>query len=489
MKKTAFISIITAVIVLLVSCSTTARTPSYEERRQEFISAITTDRDLSEAEKIVDEKLKVMKSEADKQYTAIETYGIVNWNNGQSVHEGLLDFCRQLPKGGDLHVHDNTLVPITRYIEVLKKHGNVRICLEPGVNYGYLYPADYSPVPEGVVSLKEAMESGRFTERELVELLTASEEDGVAVGIWVSFENLFSMTLSLASDSELRTDLYEEGFRYACENNILLVESRVFFGTDDVDNLSLLECIRDAYYRVRKDYPDFRVRVIPVSGKNGFFPVEVGIESLRSAIRLSSIVKDEFDPEKTEDFIIGLDLVNEEDSSKSLQEYAPFLTSEEVAASGLKLYLHGGESLRMNNREVIDTYLIGAKRVGHGFNLYRYPELMERFAKEEIAVEVCPMSNYRLGYVADLRLHPALIYLRSGIPVVICSDDGAYLTQEPLVNDYYAAILCWNLSLADIKKITRNALIYSGLPQDQIDDLLAAWQKQWDSFIEEWSKD
>ena len=73
--------------------------------------------------------------------------------------------------------------------------------------------------------------------------------------------------------------------------------------------------------------------------------------------------------------------------------------------------------------------------------------------------------------------------------MVICSDDGAYLTQEPLVNDYYAAILCWNLSLADIKKITRNALIYSGLPQDQIDDLLAAWQKQWDSFIEEWSKD
>lgn len=489
MKKTALISIIvTAVLLLFISCSTTGNL-SYEEKRQEFIHEITTDVELSEAEKVVDDKLNTMKAEADKLYTVIEHYGIVDWNNADSVHKELLDFCRQLPKGGDLHLHDNTIVPATRYIEVLKRHDDVRICLEPGVNYGYLYPGNYENAPDGTVNLKEALESGQFSEKEFFDMLTVSDEDSAAVGIWVTFENLFSMTLPLAADQDLRTDLYEAGFRYACESGILLLETRAFFSTDDQDNLALVSAIREAYYNVRKDYPDFRVKVIASSGKNDFFTVDTAVDSLRSGIRLSSIIKEEFDPDKTEDFIIGLDLVNEEDSSKGLAEYAEFFSSEEVASSGLKLFLHGGESLRMDNQEVIDAYLLGAERVGHGFNLYRYPELMTRFAEDKIAIEVCPMSNYRLKYVADLRLHPAVIYLRAGIPVVLCSDDGIYLTQEPLVDDYYAAILCWNLSLSDVKKIARNSIIYSGLPQDQTDALLSAWQEQWDAFISDWSKE
>ena len=91
---------------------------------------------------------------------------------------------------------------------------------------------------------------------------------------------------------------------------------------------------------------------------------------------MSSSIRDEYDPEHPKDFIIGLDLVNEEDDSKPLSVYEDFFTSEEVKESGLKLFLHAGESLRPDNENVIDACLYGSSRVGHGFNLFRFPKLM-----------------------------------------------------------------------------------------------------------------
>ena len=89
-----------------------------------------------------------------------------------------------------------------------------------------------------------------------------------------------------------------------------------------------------------------------------------------------------------------------------------------------------------------------------------------------------------MGYVKDLRLHPALQYLINGIPIVLCSDDGLFIAKAPLVDDFYTAILCWDLSLADIKSICRNSITYSGLSQKEIDRLMNSWIKKWDSFVE-----
>ena len=187
------------------------------------------------------------------------------------------------------------------------------------------------------------------------------------------------------------------------------------------------------------------------------------------------------------DFIIGLDLVNKEDTCKPLSLYADFLCSEEVTKSGPDLFLHCGESLRQDNMSVIDAYLLNTARVGHGFNLYRFPELMQVYAKAGIAIEVCPISNQRLGYCPDLRLHPALLYLRIGLPVVICSDDGLFLAAEPLTDDFFYSILCWDLTLGDIKTICRNSILYSDLPEKDIDHLLKVWEADWNAFIAEYS--
>ena len=225
------------------------------------------------------------------------------------------------------------------------------------------------------------------------------------------------------------------------------------------------------------------MRLIGCSGKDSENSVESSCETLRSMIRVSRIVKDEFDPEDPQDFIIGLDLGNEEDNSRPLSLYAQFLMSEEVRNSSLKLYLHCGESLRRENDSVVDAYIMDSYRVGHAMNLYRFPDLMKEYAKRKTSIEVCLMSNYRLGYVRDLRMHPALQYMISGIPISLCSDDGLFMTRAPMVDDFYSAIVCWDLDLGDIKALCRNSIIYSGLSDKEISRLMDAWQRQWNSFV------
>ena len=69
------------------------------------------------------------------------------------------------------------------------------------------------------------------------------------------------------------------------------------------------------------------------------------------------------------------------------------------------------------------------------------------------------------------------------IPGCICSDDGLFMTEHPLVDDFYAVVMNWNLSLADLKVLCRNSILYSGQSMEEITQLLSAWETQWDEFI------
>ena len=479
MKKIIFLIV---ALVLLISCSVLK--PSSQDNLEKYDPIYPTTIVLSEKEKIVDDKLNKMKEEAVALYPENIPFGIIDWNEDTPIHEELRNFCIDLPKGGDLHVHDEKFVPVDRYIKLLKEYGKVYIVLEEGDTYGFMYIGD---VPDNAVSINEALEKGLLTEEELRENLVISDND-IPYGRWASFEKIFDKVMGVNTDSEFLRQVYEEGFRSCCENNVFLIEIRsILFGNEEEVGESI-KVIREAYYNVKKEYPDLTVKVIGNSGKNDFFDIEFATGILRSVINLSKTIKDESDPSHVEEFIIGLDLVNEEDVSKPLSEYEDFFKSDEVKNSGLKLYLHAGESLRTDNENVIDAYEFGSSRVGHGFNLYRFPKLMEEYKKEKIVLEVCPISNYRLGYVSDLRLHPAVIYLNEDIPMVISSDDGLFLSRISLTDDYYAAILSWNLDLAKIKELTRNAIVYSDVSKEEEKRLLEKWEKDWNSFIEKYSK-
>ena len=126
--------------------------------------------------------------------------------------------------------------------------------------------------------------------------------------------------------------------------------------------------------------------------------------------------------------------------------------------------------------------LLGAARIGHGLALIKHPRLMQIVKERGIAVEVCPISNQLLGYVSDLRNHPAVHYINAGLPVVLSTDDPAIFRQS-LSHEFYVAFMAWGLDLATLKQLAMNSLAYSAMRADEKQRALAAWDRRWAAFI------
>ena len=243
------------------------------------------------------------------------------------------------------------------------------------------------------------------------------------------------------------------------------------------------EAIRDAYHAVRSDYPTFVVSLVGSGLKNASFDPALTETLLDNAVYVHETVRDTYDPSDPHDFLTGIDLVNEEDKSRSLEEFAPMLLNIRKEHPDLHILLHAGESLYADSDNVIDAYLIGAERIGHGLNTYRYPDLLEDMIKDQVCLEVCPISNQTLRYVEDLRTHPATEYLKRGLPIALCSDDPAYQEHTTLADDFFAAIVCWDLGIPEIKQLCRNSIQYSSVDEALKKEMLFNWEKDWETFI------
>ena len=96
------------------------------------------------------------------------------------------------------------------------------------------------------------------------------------------------------------------------------------------------------------------------------------------------------------EFFIGFDLVGQEDLGRPLVEFAPQLLQARAASPDLKFFFHAGETDWHDSEadlNIIDAILLNATRIGHGYSITRHPEALKMIKKNDIAIEVCPISN------------------------------------------------------------------------------------------------
>lgn len=113
----------------------------------------------------------------------------------------------------------------------------------------------------------------------------------------------------------------------------------------------------------------------------------------------------------------------------------------------MEYYFHAGESLESTNTNLLDAVMLQTRRIGHGFDLFILPKLIPTIRKRNIAIESCPFSNQILGYIKDLRSHPARMFIRMDLPVTITSDDPALYGYNGFTLDFTAITIAWELSL------------------------------------------
>lgn len=135
--------------------------------------------------------------------------------------------------------------------------------------------------------------------------------------------------------------------------------------------------------------------------------------------------------------VVGLDLAGNEDISYPAE--LPGLFRKAKADFGLGITIHAGETGRSENiRAAVE--LFAADRIGHGTAAGSDPWLMEFLAKQDICVEVCPISNRLTGALPIESAHPLCDFYEHGVPFVICSDNPA-IHERGLIEDHKAALI------------------------------------------------
>jgi adenosine deaminase len=69
---------------------------------------------------------------------------------------------------------------------------------------------------------------------------------------------------------------------------------------------------------------------------------------------------------------------------------------------------------------------LGAERIDHGIRSLEDEDLVRHLAERRVPLTVCPLSNVKLGVVADMAAHPLRAMLEHGLVVTLNSDDPAY---------------------------------------------------------------
>ena len=458
---------------------------NYEEKRRELVEANQNPLGviLNEKERRLDALLEELKNELRESCGGAVPYDIPVLTDKKLIESRLYRFCSALPKGADLHVHDLAELPLGELFELLKEWKEFSINTDHE-HFDLIRVPEGEEVPEGYMRFYEAMETGVFPEEELIRNWTLPGADDHGMTVWDWFEELFEKHAVLSDYPAFAEAYYDRTFRYYIKNGIYHVEIHLLL-IDELDNCAeYIRTVREVYYRVKKDCPYFTAKIIGSGLKHDKDNLEATRKCFLNTLYARENIKDESDPAHPTDFVIGFDLINEEDTNLPLRTFAPMLLKVKKQYPDMQFYIHGGESLDARNDNLIDAYLLGVSRVGHGLNLYRYPDLLERYAKSEICLEVCVISNQTLGYTRDIRNHPAAEYLRRGVAVALCSDDPIYQEHETLTDDFFAAAIGWDLDLADLKQLGINSILYSGLEKTEKRRLMSAYREKWNEFVD-----
>ncbi|CAE6517359.1 unnamed protein product [Rhizoctonia solani] len=196
---------------------------------------------------------------------------------------------------------------------------------------------------------------------------------------------------------------------------------------------------------------------------------------------------------KYPELIAGFDMAGQEDPGHPLMFFAEalldFRSKAEKRGLDIPFMFHAGETLDDGGEvdsNLYDAYLLGAKRIGHGFSLGKHPLLMQKYRENGIAVEVCPISNELLRLTRSANTHILPILLNNGVPVALSSDDPAVFQNPGLSFDFYQAMVASNITnILSLGKLARQSVEYSSLNKTAKDVALGLWDARWTEFIDE----
>ncbi len=502
--------LLTLCVITLISCATQQATvpesalpvisdrASYDQRRAALVQQ---DRDqyfsagvgLSETEQELDRLLNQIQRRQLNQYQSDHFFPPARdfYQSKQHIENNeLYKLIKKMPKGGALHMHtlamgdadwiiDKALDLPEMYVYWEENEGEDNVI-------GQFQAFRESDVAPGYRSVQELLSTDLSARARLRSYLTFDEEmSRDSVDVWKEFEYVFQRITGILRYEPVFPAYLSHACQLLIEDNVQHTELRMPFRNylytlDDAPGTMPLsrfvQHLATALAEARQLDPHFTMKVLHQNLR------------FRSGAAIEADIIETIELKKSyPDWVSGFDLVAEEDAGHPTSYHVDqFLQLDQLEVEHgveLPLYLHDGESNWASNDNLYDAILLGTKRIGHGFNLFRYPSLIDRVIEKDICMEINPLSNQILGYIQDLRNHPASTYLRRGINCTISSDDPLIFDYQGLSYDYWSIYMAWELDLAALKKLSQNGITYSALDEEDKRKALSVWQDRWNTFV------
>jgi hypothetical protein len=120
------------------------------------------------------------------------------------------------------------------------------------------------------------------------------------------------------------------------------------------------------------------------------------------------------------------------------------------------------EGLHFHIRESIERG--HAERIGHGVDVMYESDpmqLLREMTQHNVLVEICLTSNDVILAVSGDH-HPFPVYRQHGVPVALATDDEG-VSRSDMTNEYLRAVENYNLAYDDVKRLARQSLEHSFL--------------------------
>ncbi|KAI0748686.1 Metallo-dependent hydrolase [Daedaleopsis nitida] len=189
--------------------------------------------------------------------------------------------------------------------------------------------------------------------------------------------------------------------------------------------------------------------------------------------------------------IAGFDIVGHEDSLKPLidflKPFQKFVKRQEELGVHIPFIFHAGETLGDGTNADVNLYdaiLLGTKRIGHGFSIYKHPHLMDICRERGICLEMCPISNEILRLTGSMPMHPLPAIMNHGVPVALCSDDPSAFGNMGLTFDFFQVFVASEVNgLGTLREFVWDSIRFSSLDDHEKERALGMLERRWAKFI------
>ena len=185
---------------------------------------------------------------------------------------------------------------------------------------------------------------------------------------------------------------------------------------------------------------------------------------------------------------VGLNMAGIEEKGQGYPErFKEILRELRATYPTMPLAFHAGE-MDGPDKNIRETLLLGATRIGHGVNILGDPDtLLLLQMSDRVLIEINLISNQLLEYVLDIKKHPFPELLRTGVPVCLNTDDRG-MWDSNLTDEYYTAMVNFNLSWPELIQLARYSLQHAFVEAPMKTKLLANYEKRIKEFEKKYAE-